>query len=842
LFGGFRQQGHQYLTNKYDHRHVLGSRIVAILPHVVDPMAEYLEKPPVGLLCFHCGNSIQQFKVSFENKNFCCEGCKCVFQILNENGMGTYYSLQSAPGTSQLNRHEQTFDYLDKQDVIDKLIDFQDDKRTRILFRIPAIHCSACIWLLENLPKLKPGILSGEVNFSRKSLLVSYDHHIISLRQLTTLLYDLGYMPDITFDDLSKEKKKNNPDRSFIYKLGIAGFAFGNIMLFSFPEYFHLDDIIDPGFRSFFGYLNLLLSLPVILYSGSGYFVSAWQAIKHKFINIDVPLALGIAVMFIRSSYEIISAQGAGFMDALVGLVFFLLIGKWFQNKTYGALSFDRDYKSYLPVSVTRINDSGEKRISLEDIAIGDTLLIRNNEMIPADSILLNGHGLIDYSFVTGESENVERISGDKVFAGGRQLAGMIQVTVVKSVSQSYLTELWNQELFSKKEPKNIKNRVTIISKYFTIAILTLALLTAFFWWMFDPSKILNSFTAILIITCPCALALTLPFTFGNALRIFNKNHLYLKNSATIENLSKITAIVFDKTGTITTHQQSSIEFCGDLPPEHDLSVFKYMLKSSNHPLSKTIYATLEVPEPLVYLKITEIPGSGMELIYNNDLYKVGSPTFVGMHENENTENEFRSSRVFISKNNIIYGFYRIRNEYRAGVDQLVTQLSGYHLHVLSGDNNGEEKHLKKIFGNGVPLYFNQTPLNKLSYIEELQSRGEKVLMVGDGLNDAGALKQANVGFAITEDTNNFFPASDGMLKAESLTKLPAMLKFSKRCMMVMRYSFFISLVYNLIGLSFAVRGELLPVMAAIIMPLSSISVISFTVFTSTRIGRKLHL
>lgn len=793
--------------------------------------------------CYHCGDACKQMVIEFDEHTFCCEGCKNVYSILNQNNMCQYYSIEKSPGISKSVNDSTDFSYLDNPELHDKLVDFKNENQTRVSFYVPAIHCASCIWLLENLHKLREGILQSEVNFTRKSVYIIFNHHKITLKELVMVMSDLGYKPALTFDDIQTNTRKNTSDKSFIYKLGVAGFCFGNIMLFSFPEYFHLNDLVDPGFKPFFGYLNFLLSLPVLLYSGSGYFISAWQGIKHRFINIDVPLALGIAVMFIRSSYEILSGSGAGFMDALAGLVFFLLIGKWFQNKTYGALSFDRDYKSYLPISVLKIEENNEVSVGIDKIDVGDTIMVRNNEIIPADAILLKGDAQIDYSFVTGESAVVRKVSGDRLYAGGKQTSGMITIQVIKPVSQSYLTQLWNQEVFNKKQSHHWSERVSVISKYFTITVLLIAAITAGVWTYLDPSKILNAVTSILIITCPCALALTLPFTFGNALRILNRNKLYLKNSLTIEKLAKIDTLVFDKTGTITDQENSSIAYEGMELQETDKIVFKQIFKSSNHPLSRVLYSAIEVRDDYSVNKINQVPGMGVEAVSGGNQYRIGSDAFVGLETDESSSGEFQSSKVYLSKNGEVLGHYRINSKYRDGIQVLAEQLKGkYSIHVLSGDNDGEKQNLQKIFGPGVAMHFNQTPIDKLEYIRALQKNGSKVLMIGDGLNDAGALKQADVGIAVTEETNNFFPAADGMLKADNLNRLNKILRFSKISMQVMKYSFIISLLYNIVGLSFAVRGELLPVVAAILMPLSSVTVISFTVFTSTIKAKNLGL
>ncbi|HRJ13757.1 MAG TPA: heavy metal translocating P-type ATPase metal-binding domain-containing protein, partial [Saprospiraceae bacterium] len=286
------------------------------------------------LSCYHCGEECPDDHIHIEEKAFCCEGCKMVYEILNTNGMCQYYDLDEKAGVSLRGKTRAEFAFLDDPEVKERLINYTDGELTRVTFYLPQMHCASCIWLLENLYRLNEGVRNSSVNFPKKEVYISYSESKTTLRKVVELLSDIGYEPAITLSDLDNEEKPL-VNRSFYYKLGVAGFAFGNIMLLSFPEYLGLEKETDGFFYLLFGYLNILLSIPVVLYSGRDYFTSAWTGLKQRQLTIDVPLALGIAVLFLRSVYEIVTHTGAGFLDSLAGLVFFLLLGKWFQQKTY---------------------------------------------------------------------------------------------------------------------------------------------------------------------------------------------------------------------------------------------------------------------------------------------------------------------------------------------------------------------------------------------------------------------------------------------------------------------------------------------------------------------------
>ena len=782
--------------------------------------------------CFHCGAECNSKSIYFDDKYFCCNGCKTVYEILNENELSCYYDFEQSPGKIPEDIQGK-YDYLDNLKIVENLYDFIDNEISVITFYVPHIHCSSCIWVLENLDKLNKAIISGIVNFPKKEIRITFNNKNVSLKQVVELLSSIGYEPYISLEDTLATKRKVN--RSLIYKLGVAGFAFGNIMLLSFPEYFQSSEFWLDRYKSLFRILIFLMSFPVVFYSANDYFISAYKGLKHNILNIDVPIALGISVLFIRSAIEIIFDLGQGYFDSLAGFVFFLLLGKIFQQQTYSFMSFERDYKSYFPIAVTKVDKSHtETNISIYDIDKGDRLLIRNEELIPVDGILISGNAQIDYSFVTGESLPVFKKSGDKLFAGGKQLSGAIEMEVLETVSQSYLTQLWSNDVFAKKQNYSIKSLTDSISKKFTIIVLLIAFFAGVFWYFKDVTMIANVVTAVLIIACPCALALSAPFALGNMLRIFGKQKFYLKNAYVIEDLSKIDTIIFDKTGTITTNK-TNISYEGRVLSKNDKQIIKNVLRESNHPLSRMLYDHLEASNKIEVSNFKEIFGKGIQGSVDGNEVKLGSKSFI---QNDASGN-FQTS-IYVKINDIVMGSFIFENTYREGISGVFNNLSNeYKLGVVSGDNEGEKAYLEKLLPKETALIFNQKPEDKLVYIEAEQKNGKKVLMVGDGLNDAGALAQSNVGIAVSENTNVFSPACDGIIDASILAKLPTYIKLARGTVKVIKISFILSFLYNIIGMLFAVTGNLSPIVAAILMPISSITIVIFVTFATNFIARK---
>ncbi len=792
--------------------------------------------PKIEIKCYHCGDACADNSIRAEEKIFCCDGCKTVHELLSENNLCTYYELENNPGIAvKAKPFKNKFAYLDDVQVVTQLLSFTDDKTAHVTFSLPQIHCSSCVWLLEHLYKLNSGISYSRVDFVQKQITIHFDQAQTNLRKVVETLAMVGYEPVLHLNDISGKQIKT-VDRTRVYKLTVAGFCFANIMMLSFPEYFGLGSASDTAMQRMFSYLCLSLSLPALLYSASEFFVSSWKSLRVKFLNIDAPIALAITVTFGRSLYEIISGTGAGYLDSMTGIIFFMLVGRYFQDKTHSTISFDRDYKSFFPISVAVKKSDEEEIISISALKTGDRVVVRSGEIIPADSMLLQGDAAIDYSFVNGESQAVPVLKGEMIYAGGKQTAGTILVETKKPVAQSYLTHLWNKDIFQ-EEKKEQESFIHKVSKYFTYVLFTIAAISFIYWLPSSPYKALDALTAILIVACPCALLLSATYTNGNALRLLARNHFFMKNAGAMETLAKANHIVFDKTGTITRSRLKEVVFNGILDSDEEEMIASVVAQSS-HPLSRSIAQHLHRSKQVKITSYKEETGKGIVAkTENGTILKIGSRQFVeGTVQNENI-----ASSVWVSINGETKGFFSFKTEYRENLDSVLDDLkaSGKKLSLISGDNEGEAEIMREKFGNEAVLLFNQSPEEKLQYISSLQENGNTVVMVGDGLNDAGALRQSNTGIAVSDEANNFSPSCDAVLKAENFSLLPNFIKFSKDSNNIIVGSFILSIFYNIVGLWFATRAELQPVIAAILMPASSISIILFTTLATSIIAKK---
>lgn len=787
--------------------------------------------------CYHCGEICNSSEIAIEQKIFCCEGCRMVYSILNEHSLCNYYSLNEHPGSNQrIQVRKDKFAFLDELSIETRLLHFKEGNQCRVRFYLPQIHCSSCLYLLENLPRFNKGIVSGVVNFGKKEIDIVFLNDQCSLRELVEILASLGYEPYISLNDIKQKQKKTSRDT--IFRLGVAGFCFGNIMLTSFPEYLGIE-ASDEALRSLFRWFNLVLSLPVLFYAAVPFYTSSWKSLRHRFLNIDAPIALAITITFLRSLYEVLTGTGGGYFDSMTGIVFFMLAGRLLQDKTYEQLSFDRDYTSYFPVAVPVMQDGKEIPRMLPDIKPGDTIVVHHGELIPADGILTRGTAFIDYSFVTGEAVPVLKNMGELLYAGGRQTGERLELLVIKEVEQSYLTRLWNE---SKQEDaeKDKDSFVHLVSRYFTLALICIAIITGIYWQINDPSKCWPAITSVFIIACPCALLLSHTFTNGNIIRLLGKKGLYLRDAGIIEKMAAVDHIILDKTGTLTVAEIQDVQYYGEQLTAEEKQQIAALASNSPHPLSKALAAYLKDGNRafIAVRAFREKIGKGVEGVVEGRLIKLGNAAFTDSVQLANT-----GAVVFLSIDERPVGYFQFNNHYRQDADRMIKQLSGkYQLSVLSGDSSAEKTRLQQLLGPDAAILFNQGPEDKCAYVKKLQSSGKKVMMVGDGLNDGAALKQSDVGIAVSGNANNFTPSSDAIVDGQKLFLLERFMRLCRANKQIIVASFILSILYNVVGLFFAVQGDLSPLIAAILMPASSLSIMLLTYGGSGLAAKRLGL
>ncbi|XOV68764.1 MAG: heavy metal translocating P-type ATPase [Fluviicola sp.] len=769
--------------------------------------------------CFHCGDEIVGKPIVFDEKKFCCNGCSTVYQLLYENNLDNFYSIEEGAGVKPKNANTHKYAFLDVPEIRQKYVTFEDEHSVHLTLFLPTIHCSSCIYLLENIQKIEPKVKSCNVNFVRKTAAIVLKKET-SLSEFALLLDRIGYAPNFG-DKKALEKKRNY---QYLYKLGVAGFAFGSIMLWTFPEYLGIEED-NPEIRSFTAYLSLAVSIPVLLYSASDYLKSAYKALRFRSLNLDVPISIGIIALYAQSVFTILSNQGTGYMDSFAGFIFFLLIGKWFQSKTYESLSFERDYTAYFPVAVTRMKGNEEETVEIDKINIGDRIKLRNEEIIPCDATLNSETASIDYSFVTGESEPIRLFQGDFLYAGGKIIGKPVVVRAEKESNRSQLTRIWNESTDANPNQTHAPERSKgdRLSIFFLAGVLILAAASAILWYFINPDRIVEIVVAVLIVACPCALALSKPFTYGNITRILGRKGLFLKNADVIEPLNQTTDIVFDKTGTLTSNKDREVRFEGKALSNEQKEAIASITNASSHPLSRAITLHLQKKgiHPGVMETFEEISGQGTDGLYHGMQLKLGKASFVG------AESDTAETEVHVRIDNEYLGKFQIQSAFRPAIFETLTKLgSNRIIHILSGDSEKDKAKIAQAVPSIKELHFEQSPDDKKTYISKLQNENKKVLMIGDGLNDAGALKRANVGIAISEDIFRFTPGSNAIIDANALSILPKLLQTSRFSRTILTICYVFSILYNIVGLTFAISGELTPLIAAILMPISSITIV----------------
>ncbi len=785
-------------------------------------------------VCTHCGESCGDAGIIDGEATFCCTGCQSVYTLLRDNDMCAYYEFEGASGVSQrqAKRDRSVYDVLTDPSTAQRFIDFRSGRMTHARFSLPGMHCASCVWLLEQLARFDRGIVSSRVDLLRKTIEVEFDHTATDLRSIAVLLSSLGYEPLLTVEGSEERQSQDRREanRRIYLRLGVAGFAAGNVMMISIARYLAGEGGMDVTLERLFSALSIGLSLPVYLYSASPWLVSAVASLRRRVINLDVPVALGITVLFTRSVVDIVSGAGEGFLDSFAGLVFFLLIGRLFQQRAFDAVSFDRTVRSFFPLSVRRESRGVEEVVPIDAIGAGDVMIIRNGEVIPADAVLMSETGYVDYAFVTGESVPVENTSGSMIYAGGKVVGTAVRLTATRPASQSYLASLW--ERTASRTPRT--SYMTLSDRFgarFTMGTIALAFVGAAFW-LPDVATAINVLTAVLIIACPCALTLAAPITLGTAMGVLGRFGMYCKNVGVLLELRRVTKVVFDKTGTLTTGRHDVV-YDGRPLEDDERDAVRAVAAQSTHPISRSIAGNERIPTEANIE--SEDVGHGIRGNANGHSVIIGSRTYMEVLLDDAPADE----GTYVAIDGQVAGRFEVHTQVRPSVPETIQALRtrGCSVSVVTGDTDRDAAILQTMFA-AESLTFRAKPAEKVAAVEDLRRDGV-VLMIGDGLNDVSAMAVADVSIAVTDETSTLAPASDVVMPAKRLADVPRLLEYTTDLTHIIRLSLWFTMAYNVLGIGLALAGRLTPVITAVMMPVSSLIVVGISVFGARWTARR---
>jgi Cu+-exporting ATPase len=789
--------------------------------------------------CSHCQLEFPEDvmikdEVNGETVHFCCKGCQGVYKILHEEDLDSFYNKvgnrKLAPPTEKL-LDSSTFD----SEAFQKQYLKEREGFYEISLVIEGIHCSACVWLNEQVLYERDGVIDASINFSTHRAKVLFDKNKVKLSEIVELIRAIGY--DAYPFEVSEQKSRLDRERRDYYiRMSVAIFGTMNIMWIAIALYTGYFTGIEQSMKNILNIAEWIISTPVLFYSGWIFFRGAYYGLKNRYVNMDLLIASGSLLTYLYSIYITLYELGEAYFDSVSMIITFILIGKFLELLSKRNISENLDLISkYQPTEVEIIKDGKSERILVEDVKVGDNIVIRAGERVGVDGTVQSGSGSLDESSLTGEFQPVRKDIGDQIWSGTLLQEGYLEVRAdesYKSSRISKLVELLEDAISSKPDIENMANR---ISGVFSSVILIISLLT-FMGWYFYSDSFNTSFiiaVSVIIIACPCALGLATPIATLIGLNLGTKRGLLFKEAKHLETVAKARYLAIDKTGTITVGKPIVTDF--QKFGEFDIEPLIALLKSSKHPVSKGVLNSFdEVEKSPKLLNIETIPARGVKATLNDMEIAGGNKEFMKSLGVKNIP-ETDGTHYIYSVNREAVALFTLQDQIREDAREYLQKIRdlGVEITILSGDT---EESVKAIANQiGVKSYQSGLkPEDKLNWIQEKQKSGS-VVMVGDGVNDILALGTADIGISMGSGTDIAIEVSDVVLQKDSMESLYSAFRVSKTTFNLVKQNLGLSLIYNAITVPLAVAGYIIPLIAAISMSLSSIIV----VLNSVRIGWK---
>jgi len=816
--------------------------------------------------CYHCGLPIPAdlhlaVEIDGQSRPMCCAGCQAVAQAIVGNGLTDYYrhrdALPASPREAMPVELQEAglFDLPEMQksfvhEVKDAAGQINPHEREAALM-LEGITCAACIWLNEAHLARQPGVTAVDINYATRRARVRWDERQIKLSQILMAIAAIGYRAH-PYDPALSEQLAQKERRSALWRLFVAGFGMMQVMMYAIPVYLAREGEMTADIEQLMRWASLLLTLPVMLYSAAPFFRSAWRDVRQGRVGMDVPVALGIGCAFVASVWATLQASGAVYFDSVTMFVFFLLGGRYFemmarQRAARGVEALARALPAFA-ARLTHYPDLQAERVAVAQLAVGDIVLVRPGETIPADGEIIRGESSIDESLLSGESRPLLRRMGDRVVGGSVNTSSPLVLRVDKVGKETRLATIQHLAERARAEKPQMVVMADRIATWFVRALIVLALGTAVAWYFIDPARALWVFVAVLVVSCPCALSLATPAALTVATGAFSRIGVLVTRGHAIETLARVDHFVFDKTGTLTEGRLSLAEILplGVLSADEVLHCAAWLEQASEHPLGRALRdAAAALPSaavaPLLSGEVRAITGQGMEACAVDGLnsgMRIGTLEFVAALHGQplpTVAQDWRAARqasdsiVALGNERGWLALFRLRDTLRADATEMITALraQGVHLSILSGDAPETVAAVAQQLGiSERDARGGQTPEAKHAYLRQLQAQGAVVAMIGDGVNDAPVLAQAQVSVAMGSGADLARQSADVVLLGEQLHALVAALQLARRTLRIVRQNLLWSFAYNLLAIPLAMTGIVTPWMAGIGMSSSSLLVV----------------
>ncbi|WP_028108496.1 heavy metal translocating P-type ATPase [Ferrimonas futtsuensis] len=778
--------------------------------------------------CFHCGQPVPlsaDFSVTIDAqlRQMCCPGCAAVAQTICDAGLGDYYHYRTESGSKQsLDALMAQLDAYDLEAVQQEFVAHEGDTHSVVL-SVQGISCAACAWLIERHFRKLAGIHRINVNTTTMRATVSWYPDKIKLSEILNQLASIGY-PSTPFQPDAKEQTYAHSARQFLFRLGLAGMATMQVMMLAVALYMGYFTELDPIYRDYFRWVSLLFATPVALYSAQPFYFSALRALMSMRVNMDVPVSIAILGAFSASCVATFKGTGEVYFESVSMFTFFLLLGRFLEQRARRkAAESASNLHRLVPLTAELITDEGHDQVAAKTLKVGDRCLVRPGEAIPADAELLSTLAAVDESMLTGEQEPVTKRVGDPLYGGSVNFDQSIEIRVSQVGTEQLIHTIVRMQEQAAQEKPDIARLADKVARYFVPGVLTLSALTYLVWHFIDPSQAFWVTLSVLVATCPCALSLATPaaLTCGsNALR----NHgLLSRSSRVLEALPKVDTLLFDKTGTLTQGNWSltAKQSLDGQPVEQHLALVAALERTSSHPLAQAFH---DFDDPcLKVANLEHVPGGGLQGEVDGVRYRVGHSRFVGLEQ--------RDDRLWLGSDQGPLAWFQLQDTLREDAAVTLAQLQdqGLRCEMLSGDPSPAAKELARTLKMD-DCHHGVTPSEKHDYLKQLQEKGHKVAMFGDGVNDAPVLAGADLSIAMGAGTELAKSSADLVLLGDRLGPVVDGIAIARKTVRVIRQNLVWALGYNLAILPLAVCGLVPPYIAAIGMSASSLIVVGNSV------------